>query len=254
LNQIGTDANGEPYVSAVEIWNEPNLQREWYGYPMTGEDYMRYFGPAYDAVRAFSPAITIISGAPAPTGDSGSSTDDRIWLQQLYNAGLAQYGQNIAVGIHPYGWANPPEARCCANPSRGWDDRPQFFFLDTIEDYRDIMVAYGHDAAQLWATEFGWATFDGLRTQNGTGSQPPDPAEQPFFSYINQQQQADYTLRAFYLAQERPYMGPMILWNLNFATLNGAIDHSDPKTGYSLLDSAWQPRPVYQRLKRAPRS
>jgi hypothetical protein len=254
LNQIGADANGEPYISALEIWNEPNLQREWYGHPMTGAEYMRYFRPAYDAARGFSPRITIISGAPAPTGDSESSADDRIWLQQLYNAGLGQYGQNIAVGIHPYGWENPPEARCCANPSRGWDDKPQFFFLDTIEDYRGIMVANGHDAAQLWATEFGWATFDGLRTQNGTGSQPPDPPEQPFFSYINQQQQADYTLRAFYLAQERPYMGPMILWNLNFATLAGAVDHSDPQTGYGVLDSTWQPRPVYQRLRRAPKS
>ncbi len=254
LNQIGLDANGVPYVSAVEIWNEPNLQREWYGHPMTGEEYMRYFRPAYDAVRAFSPAITIVSGAPAPTGDSDGSSDDRIWMQQLYNAGLAQYGANIAVGIHPYGWANPADARCCAAPSRGWDDRPQFFFLDTIEDYRKIMVANGHSAAQLWATEFGWATFDGLRTQNGKGGQPPDPPDQPYFGYINQQQQADYTLRAFYLAQERDYMGPMILWNLNFATVSGAVDRSDPQTGYGILDSTGQPRPIYQKLRQTPKS
>jgi hypothetical protein len=254
LSQIGLDANGAPYVSAVEIWNEPNLQREWYGHPMTGDEYMRYFRPAYDAVRAFSPAITIISGAPAPTGDSDGSTDDRIWMQQLYNAGLAQYGQGIAVGVHPYGWANPPDARCCANPSHGWDDKPQFFFLDTIEDYRNIMVANGHSAAQLWATEFGWATFDGLRTRNGQGPQPSDPPEQPFFSFINQQQQAEYTVRAFYLAQARDYMGPMILWNLNFATLSGAVDRSDPQTGYGVLDSTWQPRPVYYALRQIPKN
>jgi hypothetical protein len=252
LNQIGLDASGVPYVSAVEIWNEPNLEREWYGHPMTGAEYMRYFRPAYDAVRAFSPAITIISGAPAPTGDSDESTDDRIWVQQLYDAGLAQFGTTIAVGVHPYGWANPPDARCCANPSRGWDDKPQFFFLDTVEDYRKIMVANGHSAAQLWATEFGWATFDGLHTQNGT--QPPDPPDQPYFSYVNQQQQADYTIRAFYLAQERDYMGPMILWNLNFATVSGAVDRSDPQTGYGLLDSTGQPRLIYQVLRQTPKS
>jgi hypothetical protein len=254
LNQIGTDSNGEPYISALEVWNEPNLRREWYGYPMTGEDYMRYFRPAYEAARAFSPKITIITAAPAPTGYSDESTDDRVWLQQLYNAGLAQYGANVAVGIHPYGWANPPDARCCANPSRGWDDKPQFFFLDTIEDYRAIMAANGHSAAQLWGTEFGWATFDGLRVQNGKGARPPDPTGQEFFGYLNQDQQADFTLRAFYLAQDRAYLGSMILWNLNFATLAGAVDQSDPQTGYSVLDSAWQPRPVYQKLRHVPKS
>lgn len=254
LNQIGLDANGQPYVSAIEIWNEPNLAREWYGHPMTGDEYMRYFRPAYDAVRAFSPAVTIITAAPAPTGDSDESTDDRAWLQQLYKAGLAQYGGDVVVGVHPYGWANPPDARCCASPSRGWDDKPQFFFLDTIEDYHAIMVANGHDGSQLWATEFGWATFDGLKTQSGQGARPADPPGQAFFGYISQDQQADFTLRALYLAQERPYMGPMILWNLNFATLGGAVDNSDPQTGYGILDSAWQPRPVYQRLKWAPKN
>jgi len=116
------------------------------------------------------------------------------------------------------------------------------------------MVANGHGDTQLWITEFGWATFEGLRTQNGQGSQPADPQEQPFFSHISEQQQADYTVRAFYLAQELPYLGPMILWNLNFATLTGAVDQSDPQTGYGMLDSTWNPRPVYNRLRNIPKS
>jgi hypothetical protein len=252
LNQIGRDANGVPYVDAIEVWNEPNLQREWHGQPMTGESYMRYFRPAYDAIRAFSPNIVVITAAPAPTGDSAVSTNDRTWLQQIYNAGLAQYGASVAVGIHPYGWANSPDARCCPSPARGWDDQRQFFFLDTIEDYRAIMVASGHSNAQLWGTEFGWATFEGLRTVNG--GQPPNPPDAPYFGFINQQQQANFTLRAFQLAQERPYLGPMILWNLNFSTLLGAVDQSDPQSGYGLLDSNWQPRPVYVMLQQAPKN
>jgi hypothetical protein len=252
LNMLGMDVDGSSYISAIEVWNEPNLKREWHNHPLTGDDYMRYFRPAYDAIRQFSPAITIITAAPAPTGDSQGSTNDRNWLQQLYGAGLAQYGQDVAVGVHPYGWANPPDARCCANPSRGWDDQPQFFFLNTIEDYHQIMVARGHSGAQLWATEFGWATFDGLRTSKG--SQPLDPPDTPYFNFINQGQEAQYTLRAFQIAQQLPYMGPMILWNLNFATLPGAVDKSDPQAAYGLLDSNWQPRLIYQTLKQAPKN
>lgn len=251
LNQIGTDVYGNPYISAIELWNEPNLQREWYGHPLTGGEYMRYFAPAYTAVRAFSPAITVITAAPAPTGDSSESTNDRTWLQQLYNAGLARYGADVAVGVHPYGWANAPEARCCANPSRGWDDQPQFFFLDTIEDYRRIMVANGHADAQMWGTEFGWATFDGLNTSQG--QRPPDPAGQPFYGFIGEWQQADYLLRALNLAQQRAYLGPMIVWNLNFATIPGQVDRSDPQTGYGLLDANGQPRAAYNTLKYAPK-
>lgn len=249
LNQIGFDVLGVPYVAAVEVWNEPNLEREWYGHPMTGEDYMRYFIPTYQAIRAFSPAVVVITAGPAPTGDSAVSTDDRRWIQGLYNGGLAQFGRDVAVGVHPYGWANPPDARCCAVPSRGWDDKPQFFFLDTIEDYRAIMVNYGHADAQLWATEFGWATFEGLRTNGGSGPQPADPPDAAYFGFINQQQQSDYTMRAFQLGQERSYMGPMILWNLNFGTLLGAVDSSDPRAGYGVVTGQWEPRPVYLALR-----
>ncbi len=250
LNAIGTDVYGQPYISAVEVWNEPNLQREWYGHPLTGGDYMRYFAPAYDAIRAFSPAITVITAAPAPTGDSDVSTNDRNWLQQLYNAGLARYGADVAVGIHPYGWANPPQATCCAQ-SRGWDNQPQFFFRDTIEEYRQIMVRNGHSNARLWGTEFGWATFDGLT--NSLGQRPTDPPDQPFYGFIDQWQQAEYTLRAFQMAQERDYLGPMILWNLNFAMIPGYTDRSHPQTGYGLLDNRGQPRPAYHTLANAPK-
>ncbi len=252
LNAVGVDVNGTPYISAVEVWNEPNLQREWHGHALTGADYMTYFVPAYKAIRQFSPSITIITAAPAPTGDSDVSTNDRTWLQQIYNAGLAQYGQDVAVGIHPYAWANAPDARCCASPSRGWDDQPQFFFLDTIEAYHQIMQANGHGGALLWATEFGWATFDGMH--NSSGQKPADPADTPYFGFITQWQQADYTLRAFEIAETIPYLGPMILWNLNFSTLSGVMDKSDPQAAYAILDSNWQPRPVYQALKQAAKS
>jgi hypothetical protein len=250
LNQIGSDVNGAPYVSAIEVWNEPNLQREWYDHALTGAEYMRYFGPAYQAIRQYSPKITIITAAPAPTGDSAWSTNDRTWLQQLYNAGLAQYGADVVIGVHPYAWANSPEARCCANPSRGWDDQPQFFLLDTLEDYHKIMAANGHTNTQLWATELGWATFDGMK--NSGGQKPADPPDTPYFGFISQWQQADYTLRGLYVSQSLPYVGPVILWNLNFATLGGALDKSDPQAAYGMVDSTWQPRPVYLALKQAP--
>ena len=159
-----------PYTDAIEIWNEPNLKREWSGgRPFNGAAYMELFRVGYDAVRAYSPHITVITAGLAPTGNSDNiSVDDRAFLRQMYQAGLARY-QDIAIGIHPYSWGNPPDFVCCDNvDGQGWDDRPQFFFLQTIRDYSDIIRANGHNA-KMWATEFGWATWDGYPNE------PPDP-------------------------------------------------------------------------------
>ncbi len=215
-------------IDAVEIWNEPNLRREWQGnLPFTGAGYMRLFGPAYQAVRAYSPTITVISAGLAPTGDNANlgSRDDRAFLREMYAAGLANYA-DVAVGAHPYGWGNPPDARCCNfDPEPGWDDDPHFFFLDNIEDYREIMVSSGHAAAQMWVTEFGWATWAAL---------PGDPPD-VWMGYTDECEQGTYLVRAFQMGQERDYMGPMILWNLNFAVLAGLVENRDERAAYSLI-------------------
>ncbi|MBZ0299370.1 MAG: hypothetical protein K8J31_06510, partial [Anaerolineae bacterium] len=90
-------------IDAIEIWNEPNLLREWQGRPMSGAEYMRYFTPAYQAINAYSdrmatdpkeprstPIIVVTAGL-APTSTTDASVDDRAYLQQMYDAGLGQF-------------------------------------------------------------------------------------------------------------------------------------------------------------------
>jgi hypothetical protein len=179
---IGTllDNWGTSYINAIEIWNEPNLAREWTGVPKGGAVYKRYFDAAYRAIRQRSSEIVVLTAGPAPAGDTpDGSVDDRRWLRELYSAGLPIDDPNFGIGIHPYGWANPPDARCCANPSQGWDDQRFFFFLDNIQDYRNIMLEFGHANGKLWATEFGWASFENLRYRDhvaGPLAIPPDRA------------------------------------------------------------------------------
>lgn len=234
-------------VSAIEIWNEPNLRREWQGnLEFSGAGYMRLFRPAYDAVRAYSPTMPVITAGLAPTGTNPElgSVDDRVYLQQMYDAGLADpYYTNIAVGMHPYSWGNPPDAVCCDNiPGRSWDDDPHFFFMNTIEDYRDIMVRNGHSDVQLWSTEFGWASWSGV----------PVEAPEAWMSYNTPEQQAEYTLRAFEIGQSRDYMGPMFLWNLNFANPT-LIQQRNEMVGYSLFIPGLPNRPLFDQLVSRPK-
>lgn len=212
-------------IDAIEVWNEPNLIREWRGsLPFTGAGYMQLFAPAYQAIRAYSSSITIITAGLAPTGNTEGSVDDRAYMQQMYANGLGSY-RDVVIGVHPYSWANAPDATCCG--TRGWDDDPHFFFADNLRDYRQIMNAGGHGDIDMWATEFGWATWDGYPSAIPQGDD--------WMRENDRWEQANYTIRAFEIGQSRDDMGVMFLWNLNFATLLGMITNSDERAGYSIV-------------------
>jgi hypothetical protein len=212
-------------VAALEIWNEPNLQREWTGrYPRSGAGYMELFVPVRAAMRSLYPSIHLITAGLAPTGNSDQSTDDRQFLTEMFAAGLGNF-PDVSVGVHPYGWGNAPDATCCnAVEGESWDDQPQFFFLDTLNSYRDIMVRNGFEGVQMWVTEFGWASWDGY----------PSEAPEAWMTYTSLQEQAEFILRAFEIGQERIDIGVMILWNLNFAS-ETLVNNRDEKAGFSIL-------------------
>lgn len=240
------------YIDAVEVWNEPNLLREWQGtLPFNGAGYMQLFAPSYNAVRAYSSTIAVITGGLAPTSTSGYSVDDRDFLRQMFAAGLASYS-DVSIGVHPYSWGNPPDAGCCnAVDGQGWDDDPHFFFADTMRDYRQISANNGRAGMLMWVTELGWASWDGFPNALPDGSD--------WMAYNDRWDQGFYTIRALEIGEASPDVAGTILWNLNFATLAGMIDNRDERAAYSMLvpgtachvdpaDSNRTERPVYWML------
>ena len=223
-------------VAAYELWNEPNLQREWRGEPLDPALFVALIQEGSQAIRAADPSARLISGAPAVTGinDGETAVDDRIYLQGMVAAGVGQWVDG--VGVHPYGFANPPQER--------WDDpthrasshneHPSFFFRDTLEDYRAILVEGGLSALPLWVTEFGWPSVDGLGAVDTTGW--------AYARQVSEAQQADYVTQAFKMGRAVDWTGPMILWNLNIATIWGG---DRPESAYSVLRPDGSYRPVY---------
>jgi len=230
-------------VKAYEVWNEQNLQREW-GAPLSASDYVRLLSGAYKAIKAHDPNAIVVSGAPTPTGmnDGVIAVNDRIYLEQMYQAGLARWCN--AVGIHPSGFANPPGAHWPEgdDPARGYDDHPSFFFRNTMEDYRNTMVKYGDGGKKLWPTEFGWPTVENLGV-------PPAPGYE-FANDINEAQQADYFVQAYQMGRNWGWVGVMFLWNLNFGPVCGAADE---KAAYGIIRPGWSLRPAYAALRDMPK-
>ncbi|MFC1960321.1 protein kinase [Chloroflexota bacterium] len=228
-------------VTAIEVWNEPNLSREWTGtLPFSGGGYMALFDAAYESIRAYSPDTIIITAGLAPTDTGPDSVNDRDFLWQMYSAGLADY-DDIEIGIHPYAWANNPDAVCCeVVTGRGWDDAPQFYFLNNINAYRNITQENAHDVT-LWTTEFGWSSWDDL---NG-GTAPT-----PWMAYLTPEEMGQYLRRGFEVGLAYDFMGPMLAWNYNFAN-PVSVGGMNETAGFSLIayqGSSIKSRPAFESL------
>jgi polysaccharide biosynthesis protein PslG len=231
-------------VAAYELWNESNLRREWHGKRLHGAELVALLREGAAGIRAGDPNAIIISAAPATTGinDGQNAVDDRVYLEQMLAAGVG--GIVDGIGVHPYGWANPALSRAGdgTSPAPSHNDHHSFFFRNTLEDYLALLDRYGVNH-MLWVTEFGWGSVD-----NFDGGPAPGA---PFMDYVSEWEQAVYTMDAFALAHENERIGPMMLWNLNFAPLLGP---SASMAGYSVLRPDGSPRPLYLALQNVPRA
>jgi hypothetical protein len=151
-------------VQAIEVWNEQNLHYEWGNEPLSAARYMQLLKAAYVAIKRACPSTIVVSGAPTPTGAlPPAAIRDTTYLEQMYKAGLKNYSD--AIGAHPSGFGNPPDARFqdwqagnYSRPSHVSD--PSFYFRNTMEQYRNIMVKYGDGGKRIWPTEFGMTSPD----------------------------------------------------------------------------------------------
>ncbi len=229
-------------VTAYELWNEPNLSREWYGETLGAAAYVTLLEAGSMGVRQGDPLAFVISAAPAVTGidDGVTAIDDRRFLREMLAAGAAQWVDGI--GVHPYGYGNPPWERAAdaAHEASAWNNHPSFFFLDTLEDYHAILQEY-NITLSLWPTEFGWPATEGIRSTN----LPPD-FSYPYAAWITEQEQADYLIAASKLIAERPWVGPFFLWNLNTSVVWGS---DRPEATFSLLRTDTAFRKAYIALR-----
>src|SRR5690606_20484336 len=96
-------------VDAIEVWNEPNIVREWPANSINGAIYTRMLAEAFNAIKTARSSTIVISGAPSPTGYFGaagcavnSPTDagcnDDTFMAQMAQAGAANYLD--CVGLH----------------------------------------------------------------------------------------------------------------------------------------------------------
>lgn len=137
-------------IAAYQVWNEPNLSREWGGQPPDAAAYTELLRVCSEAIRAADPNAIVISAGLAPTGnEDAAALRDDLYLDQMYQAGFQQYAD--VVGAHAPGFSRPE-----VDPSE--PEQGRWASFRRVEDLRKIMITHGDAARQMAILETGWTT------------------------------------------------------------------------------------------------
>ena len=200
---------GSPFgrIHAVEIWNEPNLSREWGDKAPNPAGYVALLKAGYEGAKRADPAVTVMTAGLTPTGTwNNEAWPDDIFLQQMYDAGAKGYFD--VLGAHGAGYKAPPSMspeQVAADPSYR---RPPLLHLPPGRGPAGGDGANGDSAKQVWLPEFGW-TSDTIH---------------PAYAWhaVTEEQKAAYIVEAYHwaLGNWTPWIGVMTLWNLPDPTWN----------------------------------
>ena len=121
-----------PYlpVTAMELWNEPNLRAYWRPEP-DAATYASLYLATRSAVREVQPDVKVITGGSSPY------TQPEAFLRTMFTARPDLAGNLDGVGIHPY----------AAGPAQ---------VMDVIVSIRQTLRSLGAGGVPIAATELGW--------------------------------------------------------------------------------------------------
>jgi hypothetical protein len=178
-------------IAAYQIWNEPNLSREWGGQLPDPLGFVALLRACSEAIRAVDPDAILISPGLAPTGNYDNiAWPDDLYFQHMYDAGFQQFID--VVGVHAPGYTAPEVAPADAPGGN------RFFSFRRVEDMRRIMVQNGDAARQMAILELGWTT------------DPREDSNMAWFA-VDEATQARNLVAAYQYAADhwRPWVGLM---------------------------------------------
>jgi hypothetical protein len=235
-------------IHAYEIWNEPNLAREWGDRLPNATEYVELLKIAYQHIKEADPGAIVISAGLAPTTRwDDVAVPDVVFLQQIYDAGAALYFDML--GVHGAGYKVPPEVDpsvvaadpVLTNGDPSPHERKRVYCFRHVEDLRQVMVQNGDGAKQVALLEFGWTS-------------DPRPDSPYNWHAVSEEEKADYLVRAYQYAKEhwQPWIGLM--------SLIYVADHDwtpdDEQYWWAITEPGYPTarlRPAYLRLKDLPK-
>lgn len=220
-------------IAAYQVWNEPNLSREWGEKSPNPAEYTELLRVCYEAIKAHDPEAIVISAGLAPTGTQPpDAMPDTDFLQGMYDAGAAEYFD--VLGVNAPGFKAPPTLSPEEGEKEEWGNGRWFVFRH-VEDMREIMVQNGDGDKQVAILEMGWVLQQNIH-------------ESYEWHGVTEEQQAEYLVGAYEYAKEnwQPWIGLMTTLYLADADWNPQ-DHEQYWWAINLPDGT--PRPAFWALQ-----
>lgn len=215
-------------VNYLQIWNEPNLGREWNDAPIDPAAYTRLLKIAYENAKAVDPNVRILSAPLAITLGEAFTTgsaqfrnmNDLQFLEEMYAAGAAKYFDILSANA--FGLGGPPDDP--PNPGK--------LNFQRVVLEREVMEKFGDAAKAVWILEYGW---------NAAPDSIPD--SRLIWGRVTEEQQAQYTVRGIQLGRENwDWVGVFSIW---FFRQVGDIPANNPEAYFRMVGVDFNPRPVY---------
>ncbi|MEM9952310.1 MAG: SH3 domain-containing protein [Chloroflexota bacterium] len=207
LAALGTDA--------IEVWNEPNLDREWVFGQIDPAMYTNLLAQSYNAIKANNGNTYVISAALAPTGAEaafpGAVVNDNNYLAGMVNAGALNYMD--CVGVH-YNEGIVPPTWNSGDPRSEYYTR---YYGGMVNTYWNIVGGQ----RPLCFTELGYLTPEGFG---------PLPGNFSWASNVTVAQQASWLDQVMSMAASSGRVRIVIIWNINFTNYG-----ADPMAGYAII-------------------
>lgn len=224
-------------IQAYQVWNEPNLSREWGEQSPNPAEYTELLRVCFQGIKTADPEAIVVSAGLAPTGtEPPVAMPDDAFLQGMYDAGAADYFD--ALGLNAPGYKAPPELPPEAGLNQEWGGHRWNVFRH-VEDMRDIMVANGDADKQVVILETGWILQQELH---------------PSYTWhgVTEEQQAEYLVGAYQFAREnwRPWIGPIFTIYMADATWT---PEEHEQYWWSIVLPDGTPRSAYLALKAMPK-
>ncbi len=200
---------------AIEVWNEPNIDREWPEGQISGANYTKVLRAAYGAIKGANGGVMVISAAPAPTGAEaafpGKVVNDDNFIRDMVNSGGLQYMD--CLGAH-YNEGIVAPTQNNGDPRDAYYTR---YFGATLDTYWSLI---GGQKPICW-TELGYLTPEGYG------------ALDPYFGWASNTtvaQQAAWLAQAAALSSQSGKVRLLIVFNVDFTNYG-----SDPMAGYAMI-------------------
>lgn len=205
-------------ADAIEVWNEPNIDREWQSGHISAALYTDLLCASYHSIKAANSDTLVISAAPAPTGFFGGCSpagcDDVPWLQALYAEGAANCTDYL--GAHHASGATSPSARS-GHPADGGGRHHSWYFLPQTELYYNAFQG----TRRIFYTLLGYASQEGV------------PPFSDWFAWANGTSNADqaaWLAEAAELSISTGMVDYIMIWNIDFPRYT-----YDPMDGYAII-------------------